>query len=115
MKFKKHHFDALSTLSQIIILQNFSFATLSLSIIMSLSILNLAGVGSKLDLKFLLDFSMISANTLLGWSLTFVYLTHALLTLPLAMLFIVKRSRLCLDFGCTIWGLHILLGWYSIQ
>ena len=113
-QFKRLHFDAISTISQILILQSYSFTMLTISICISLSIMNL-GQESILDLGFLLDSSLISSNTLLGWSLFFVYLTHSILTVPVAMLYVVQRSRLCLDFGCSVWGLHMVLGWYFLS
>ncbi|KAH6575402.1 hypothetical protein BASA62_001923 [Batrachochytrium salamandrivorans] len=101
--FRAGTFDPTLLLSQIVALQCSYYICLSL-LVGLLAVLT----GAPFTLHHLLSFTEIDSSTALGWSLFLAFLVTAFISCFL-LLVIVERTRLCIDFACTLHLLHLLL------
>ncbi|TPX31553.1 hypothetical protein SmJEL517_g05146 [Synchytrium microbalum] len=103
--FRKTVFDPILVVAQIVSLQTAYYLSLSF-IVFVLETLT----GSTATLDHVLNYREIRTDTVLGWALFLANLGNAALA-ALFMLFIVQRSRQCLDFACTLYFYHFMGVW----
>lgn len=107
-RFKATKFDPYLIALQIIFIQCcfYLFLTIFIGTITGLQ-------GIELKLGMLIGATEFNLSNVQGITLILAYLLSAT-AVSWMFLKVVERSRLCLDFGCTLYGLHILLvSWFS--
>ncbi|KAJ3164032.1 hypothetical protein HDU88_005685 [Geranomyces variabilis] len=100
--FRASKFDPILLSAQIVALQCTYYLTASLHIFL-LELLT----GSPITLAHVLSSSELRTDTVLGWALSLGMLLNAGAA-AYALLIIVERSRLCVDFSVTLHFLHLL-------
>ncbi|KAJ3176147.1 hypothetical protein HDU87_005525 [Geranomyces variabilis] len=100
--FRASKFDPVLLSAQIVALQCTYYLTASLLIFL-LELLT----GSPITLAHVLSSSELRTDTVLGWALSLGMLLNALAA-AYALVIIVGRSRLCVDFSVTLHVLHLL-------
>ncbi|KAI8922599.1 integral membrane protein S linking to the trans Golgi network-domain-containing protein [Entophlyctis helioformis] len=103
--FRSAAFDPALLVAQMVALQCSYYLSLSFVILLFELLM-----GAPMSVRHLLVFNEVDPSTALGWSLVLAFLASAVVTCFLA-LYIVERSRLCLDFACTLHGFHTLFVW----
>eukprot|EP00842_Homolaphlyctis_polyrhiza_P003811 jgi/Hompol1/4430/HPOL_007104-RA len=98
--FRSAVFDPILLISQIVAVQCSYYLCLS-AIVLAFELLT----GAPVTLRHLLNAAEMDASTVFGWSLALAFLLASTVTCYL-ILIIVERSRLCLDFACTLHGFH---------
>ncbi|KAI8618327.1 integral membrane protein S linking to the trans Golgi network-domain-containing protein [Chytriomyces sp. MP71] len=100
--FRIHHFDPIYTVIQIVCYQSSGYLGLSLVVLMVESL-----TGSDITLDHLLNWHDVRLDTVLGWFISFAFLINAVLC-SFPLLFIVQRTRQCLDFAATFYFFHLI-------
>lgn len=71
----------------------------------------LAITGTELSLDYVLDYTEIRADTVMGWTISLCWVLNALVATAL-MVLIVQRAKLILDFAVTLHVFHLLFTSY---
>jgi len=98
--------DPAMIISQIVTLQCFFYVSLGLWIFAFDLML-----GEPRSLDQIFKYQSLLASTSQGKFLIAAFLCNAL-TCSLSLWYVVQRTKLCLDFTCTIHLLHVLACWY---
>jgi hypothetical protein len=76
-----------------------------------LILLVLAITGTELSLDYVLSYTEIRADNVMGWTITLCWLINSLVTVA-AMVLIVERAKLILDFAITLHTIHLIITSY---
>lgn len=76
-----------------------------------LILLVLAITGTELSLDYILNYSEIRADTVMGWTITLCWVINSVIGVGL-MVFIVQRAKLILDFAVTLHVFHLVVTSY---
>lgn len=72
-----------------------------------LILLVLAITGTELSLDYVLSYTEIRADTVMGWTITLCWLINILIGVG-CMVFIIQRAKLILDFAITLHIFHLI-------
>jgi hypothetical protein len=100
--FRSNVFDPLLIISQIVGLQSIFYLGLLLQILI-LELVN----GDKVTLDGVFSYEQINFATVFGWGLISILLSNSAIS-AVAILKLVERAKLCLDFSCTMYGIHLI-------
>ncbi|KAI9468813.1 hypothetical protein LPJ78_002488 [Coemansia sp. RSA 989] len=104
--FRKSTWDPVLILAQIVTLQCFGYGSFSL-LVLAASLL----VGIQPSPRLLFD-SRLRKDTVEGWIVAAALVAMGLMNI-LPLVYMVERSRLCVDFALTFLAVHVILVWWN--
>ncbi|KAL1914292.1 uncharacterized protein VTP21DRAFT_9030 [Calcarisporiella thermophila] len=104
--FRTTTWDPILIISQIVSLQSLYYVTGTTLILLVLLLM-----GGELTLDRVLNYEDYRADTVMGWTLSVVWIMNACIGVFL-LLYIVQRARLVLDFSLTLHFFHLVFTTY---
>ncbi|KAJ1956953.1 hypothetical protein EC988_001075, partial [Linderina pennispora] len=104
--FRKTAWDPILILSQIATLQCFGYSTYSFCMVISSFLTDIA-----LSPALLFDSTLVRGDTVQGWVIGLALVGIGLANI-LPLVYMVERSRLCIDFSLTFYTIHLALAWW---
>ncbi|KAH8551828.1 integral membrane protein S linking to the trans Golgi network-domain-containing protein [Umbelopsis sp. PMI_123] len=98
--------DPILIVAQIISLQALYYVSISVVILLALAI-----TGTELSLDYILSYTEIRADTVMGWTITMCWVINTIVGVGL-MVLIVQRAKLILDFAVTLHAFHLIITSY---
>ncbi|KAI9505535.1 integral membrane protein S linking to the trans Golgi network-domain-containing protein, partial [Coemansia spiralis] len=104
--FRKTSWDPVIILSQIATVQCFGYSTFSFVMVVASML-----TGIQLSPRLLFESRLVRGDTVEGWTIGLGLVSMGVANI-LPLVYMVERSRLCIDFSMTFFAVHLILVWW---
>ncbi|KAJ2158843.1 hypothetical protein GGF46_003462 [Coemansia sp. RSA 552] len=105
--FRRTAWDPILIVSQIVTLQCFGYGTFSFLMILAAILTDV-----QLSPQLLFDSTLVRGDTVEGWVIGCGLVSMGAANI-LPLVYMVERSRLCVDFSLTFFAVHLILVWWN--